>query len=121
MANHPARSKRNRTVALKIGSGGHYTHSSKYSTSDLITLVRDVPASVATADVLLRLNKVVLLPMTGPWTIAWERLADAAPGSVLRDAGTHKTAEGERLTSAGLTQADVDAAKREMLRHENQD
>jgi hypothetical protein len=84
MANHPNRSKQTRTVALKIATDGTYVQVVPNNTSDLVTLVTSVPASVATTAVVQRLNTMTLLPMTGPWTISWDRLAGAELYSILK-------------------------------------
>lgn len=85
MANHPNRSRNNRTVTLKITEGGGLARAGDASDSDLAIRVVGVPSDVPDAHVAVQVRKVVLLPVGGPWRVSWERLADARQGSVLRD------------------------------------
>lgn len=84
MTNHPNRSKRARTVTLKIVSGGGVVRCDDATTSDLAIRVTQVPGVVPDHRVAMQVRKVVLLPVGGPWVVAWERLADARQGSILR-------------------------------------
>lgn len=83
MTNHPRRSRGPREVVLKITDGGRIVGCHPRSTSDMAVRVREVPADVRTSDVVLRLCGICWRPATGPWTVAWERIANAAPGSML--------------------------------------
>lgn len=85
MTNHPNRSKRVRTVALKIVYGGGVVLVDDRTASDLVIRVSGVPADVPAHRVASQIRRVVLLPVGGPWIVAWERLSDATQGSVLRD------------------------------------
>lgn len=85
MTNHPNRSKRARIVALKIVAGGGVVRCDDATTSNLAIRVTQVPADVPDHRVATQVRKVVLLPVGGPWVVAWERLADARQGSILRD------------------------------------
>lgn len=85
MTNHPNRSRRNRVVTLKITEGGYVARADDASTSDLAIRVTNVPADVPDHRVATAVNKVLLLPVGGPWVVAWERLADAQQGAILRD------------------------------------
>lgn len=84
MSNHPNRSRKNRLVTLKIIEGGYVVRCHDQTTSDLAIRVTGVPAGVRDSDVATKINGVVLLPVAGPWVVAWERLADARQGSILR-------------------------------------
>lgn len=85
MTNHPNRSRKHRVVTLKIVEGGYVVRVDDATTSDLAIRVTGVPADVRDSAVATKVNKVVLLPMCGPWVVAWERLADAVQGAILRD------------------------------------
>lgn len=85
MGNHPNRSRKNRVVTLKIVEGGYVTRADDATTSDLAIRVTGVPSDVLDSTVATKINRVVLLPMGGPWVVAWERLADAVQGAILRD------------------------------------
>ena len=85
MTNHPNRSRKNRVVTLKIIEGGYVVRVDDATTSDLAIRVTGVPADVRDRAVATKVNGVVLLPMGGPWIVAWERLSDARQGSILRD------------------------------------
>ena len=92
MTNHPNRSCTLRTVALKIQDGGGLAAVSPQSTSDLTIKITGVPQSVSTADVAIKLRKISLLrrsdeggwTIVGPFTLAWEMVADAPDGAILR-------------------------------------
>ena len=92
MTNHPNRSRRLRTVALKIQEGGRLAAVSEHSTSDLTIKVTGVPVTVTPSDVIIKLSKLSLLRRTeaglwtimGPFDVAWERISDAAIGSILK-------------------------------------
>lgn len=85
MGNHPNRSRRNRVVTYKIGASGTLARVDDASRSDLAISVTGVPADIRDASVMVALHRVVLLPTRGPWTVAWERLADAPQGAILRN------------------------------------
>lgn len=100
MTNHPNRSRKHRVVTLKIVEGGYVVRVDDATTSDLAIRVTGVPADVRDSAVATKVNKVVLLPMGGPWVVAWERLADAVQGAILRDCKGHH--ERPAMTPADL-------------------
>jgi len=86
MGNHPNRSRHLRTVTLKISDGGRMVACHPESTDDLCMRVTDVPRDVSDAVVATKLWRLSWLPVGGgPWTVTWERIADAAHGSILKD------------------------------------
>lgn len=92
MTNHPNRSCHARVLAFKIQEGGGLAAVSERSTSDLTIKVTSVPKNVSPSEVMIKLRKITLLrksveghwTIVGPFSVEWERIADAEEGSILR-------------------------------------
>lgn len=78
-------SKYERTITFKITNGGYVVRVDNETTSDMAIRVTGVPHDVRDSTVATKINRVVILPMVGPWTIPWERLAPVKQGDILRD------------------------------------
>ena len=73
-----------RIVVFKITDGGRLAACHPESTSDLAIRVTEVPDGISAASVLTKLSQISWLPISGPWSVAWERVDNAKYGAILR-------------------------------------